>query len=278
MKKNDFKNWIKDPSKHLIMGIVNTTPDSFSDGGMLNSVGKEIDYAYKLLSQGADIIDIGGESTRPGSQKISSTEEIQRISPLIMELSNNCDCAISVDTYKSSTAKFALDNGVDIINDISGLTFDPSMANLITKYDASLVLMHIKGHPETMQQNTKYDNLIDDICTFLRNQIEFAIKMGIDKEKIIIDPGLGFGKALDDNFEIIAKLNTICDLGHPVLVGPSRKSFIGSVLKAEVSDRLEGSLAAAISSYMNGAKIVRVHDVFETKKCLQIVEKIIERY
>ena len=153
MNKNDYKNWIKDPSKHLIMGIINTTPDSFSDGGMLNSVSKEIDYAYKLLSQGADIIDIGGESTRPGSQKITSTEEIQRISPLIKELSNNCDCAISVDTYKSPTVKFALDNGVDIINDISGLTFDPSMANLIAKYDASLEQKSIREQVEPFRAN-----------------------------------------------------------------------------------------------------------------------------
>ena len=277
MKKYDFENWMKNPLKPLIMGIVNTTPDSFSDGGIHSSAGELIDFAYELIDQGADIIDIGGESTRPGSEKVSSKEEIRRISPVVKELSKNCDCAISVDTYKSSTAKFALENGVSIINDISGLTFDPSVANTVSDHNAALVLMHIKGDPKTMQDNTEYSNLIDEISSFLNSQIEFAIQKGVKREKIIVDPGIGFGKALDDNFEIIGKLSKICKLGYPVLVGPSRKSFIGSVLNADVSDRIEGSLAAACASYMNGAKIVRVHDVFQTKKCLQIIEKIIER-
>ena len=168
MKKYDFESWMKNPLKPLIMGIVNTTPDSFSDGGVHSSAGELIDFAYELIDQGADIIDIGGESTRPGAEKVSSEEEIRRISPLVKELSKNCDCAISVDTYKSSTAKFALENGVSIINDISGLTFDPSVASTVSDHNAALVLMHIKGDPKTMQDNTavSYTHLtLPTICS-----------------------------------------------------------------------------------------------------------------
>jgi len=276
MNKEKFNNWLEKPEKCLIMGIINMTPDSFSDGGNLHSTNQAIDFAYKLIDNGADIVDIGGESSRPGANPISDIEEINRISPLIEELGKNTNCLISIDTYKPTTAKFALDNGVDIINDISGLTYDSEMVDIISNFNATVVIMHMKGNPKTMQENPKYVDLINDIKDFFTNQIEIATNHDIDKKNIILDPGIGFGKGLDDNFEIIAKLKQICDMGYPVLVGPSRKSFIGETLNSPVNDRLEGSLAAASACYMNGAKIVRVHDVKETKQNLLIIEKIIE--
>ena len=276
MNELEFKNWLKNPSNCLIMGIVNTTPDSFSDGGKYNSASKAIDFAYDLLDNGADIIDIGGESSRPGAEPVSSADEIKRISPLLIELAKNTDSTISIDTYKSSTATFALDNGAHLINDISGMTHDKKMVNTISKYKAPIVIMHMKGTPKTMQLNPTYDNIINEICDFLFKQANIAISAGVSNEKIIIDPGIGFGKTLNDNYKIIAKLNQISKLGFPVLVGPSRKSFIGKTLDEPIDGRLEGSIVSAALCYNNGAKIVRVHDVEQTKKSLLIVKKIIE--
>ena len=276
MNESKFKNWLKKPSNCLIMGIVNTTPDSFSDGGKYISANKAIDFAYDLLDKGANIIDIGGESSRPGAEPISSKEEIKRISPLLIELGKNTDTTISIDTYKSSTANYALDNGAHLINDISGMTHDKKMVNIISRYKVPIVIMHMKGTPKTMQQNPTYDNIINEICDFLIKQANIAINAGVSNEKIIIDPGIGFGKTLNDNYKIIAKLKQISKLGFPVLVGPSRKSFIGETLDEPIDRRLEGSIVSAALCYKNGAKILRVHDVEETKKSLLIVEKIIE--
>lgn len=276
MNELKFKNWLKKPSNCLIMGIVNTTPDSFSDGGKYNSVNKAIDHAYDLLDNGADIIDIGGESTRPGAKPVSTADEIKRISPLIIELAKNTDSTISIDTYKSSTAIHALDNGAHLINDISGMTHDKKMVNIISRYKVPIVIMHMKGTPKTMQLNPTYNNIINEISDFLAKQANIAISAGVSNEKIIIDPGIGFGKTLNDNYKIIAKLKQISKLGFPVLVGPSRKSFIGETLNESIDGRLEGSIVSAALCYKNGAKIVRVHDVEETKKSLLIVEKIIE--
>ena len=276
MKKDKFNNWLKKPSEYLIMGIVNTTPDSFSDGGKYNSASEAIDFAYELLREGADIIDIGGESSRPGADPISAEEEIKRISPLLSELVKNTKSTVSIDTYKSSTANYALNNGAFLVNDISGLSFDKEMVDIVIRHNAPVVIMHMKGTPKTMQKNPNYDNVVDEICDFLTNQVNFAINKGVSSDKIIVDPGIGFGKTLNDNYKIIAKLNQICDLGYPVLVGPSRKSFIGATLDEPVEKRLEGSITAAAMCYHSGAKILRVHDVKETKKSLSIVKKIIE--
>ena len=276
MNEEIFKNWLKKPIDCLIMGIVNTTPDSFSDGGKFNTPIKAIDFAYDLLDQGADIIDIGGESSRPGADPVLPAEEIKRIAPLLNELVKNTDCLISVDTYKSSTATYALDNGAHLINDISGLSHDKEMVNVISRYNAPVVIMHMKGTPKNMQQNPTYNDIVTDICNFLSNQANFAIREGVSKKNIIIDPGIGFGKTLDDNYKIIAKLKQVSKLGYPVLVGPSRKSFIGLTLNEPAEKRLEGSITSAAFCYNNGAKILRVHDVKETKKSLMIVKKIIE--
>ncbi len=276
MNNKEFNTWLKKPSNCLIMGIVNTTPDSFSDGGKYNSTSKAIDFAYDLLDKGADIIDIGGESSRPGADPVSASEEIKRISPLLNELIKNTDYPISIDTYKSSTAIYALDNGAHLINDISGMTHDEKMVNVISRYNVPVVIMHMKGTPKTMQQSPNYINVVDEICEFLADRINFAINEGVSSKNIIIDPGIGFGKTLDDNYKIIAKLNQICKLGYPVLVGPSRKSFIGKTLNEPIDGRIEGSIISAALCYKNGAKIVRVHDVEETKKGLLVVKKIIE--
>ena len=276
MDASNFKNWLKAPSNCLIMGIVNTTPDSFSDGGKYSTPNKAIDFAYNLLDKGADIIDIGGESSRPGADPISFEEEIKRISPLLNELVKNTNSPISIDTYKSATANYALEKGAHLINDISGMTHDKEMVNVISKYNIPIILMHMKGTPKTMQKNPSYDNVLDEICNFLAQQASFAIKEGISKKNIIVDPGIGFGKTLNDNYKIIAKLNQICKLGYPVLVGPSKKSFIGETLNESTENRLEGSIVSAAFCYKNGAKIVRVHDVEETKRSLLIVKKIIE--
>jgi len=276
MNELKFKNWLKKPSNCLIMGIMNTTPDSFSDGGKYNSANKAIDRAYDLLDNGADIIDIGGESSRPGAKPVSAAEEIKRISPLLIELAKNTDSTISIDTYKSSTAIYALDNGAHLINDISGMTHDKKMVNIISRYKVPIVIMHMKGTPKTMQVNPTYNNIINEISDFLAKQANIAISAGVSNEKIIIDPGIGFGKTLNDNYKIIAKLKQISKLGFPVLVGPSRKSFIGETLDESIDERLEGSIVSAALCYKNGAKIVRVHDVEQTKKSLLIVKKIIE--
>ena len=276
MNELKFKNWLKKPSNCLIMGIMNTTPDSFSDGGKYNSGSKAIDRAYDLLDNGADIIDIGGESSRPGAKPVSAAEEIKRISPLLIELAKNTDSTISIDTYKSSTAIYALDNGAHLINDISGMTHDKKMVNIISRYKVPIVIMHMKGTPKTMQQNPTYENIINEISDFLVKQANIAISAGVSSDKIIIDPGIGFGKTLNDNYKIIAKLKQISKLGFPVLVGPSRKSFIGETLDESIDERLEGSIVSAALCYKNGAKIVRVHDVEQTKKSLLIVKKIIE--
>ena len=274
MDASNFKNWLKAPSNCLIMGIVNTTPDSFSDGGKYSTPNKAIDFAYNLLDKGADIIDIGGESSRPGADPISFEEEIKRISPLLNELVKNTNSPISIDTYKSATANYALEKGAHLINDISGMTHDKEMVNVISKYNIPIILMHMKGTPKTMQKNPSYDNVLDEICNFLAQQASFAIKEGISKKNIIVDPGIGFGKTLDDNYKIIAKLKQIRKLGYPVLVGPSRKSFIGKTLDVDENNRIEGTIVSNVIALERGCKIFRVHDIVETKRALIIANKI----
>ncbi len=256
----------------LIMGILNITPDSFSDGGKYFDKDKAYRHAVEMLDAGADMIDIGGESTRPGSTPVSIDEEWQRISGVINRLLNSEQCIISVDTYKSEVARRALDIGAHIINDISGLTFDPAMAEVVTKFQVPIILMHIKGTPHDMQKNPSYQNLMEEIYSFLEGQCQFARENGIDQ--IIVDPGIGFGKRPGDNYEIIRRLGEFKALGYPVLLGASRKSFIGFGLKDSRKDRTIGSITSLIYGLLNGAKIVRVHDVEETKQALQIVESI----
>jgi len=256
------------------MGILNLTPDSFSDGGDYDAIQKALDHTMKMIESGADIIDIGGESTRPGSKAISINEEIDRTIPVIEEIRKISDCVISIDSYKSEVVKAALNANANIANDISGLTFDENMVKLISEKQVPLIIMHMKGKPLDMQKNPSYNNLIEEICNYFSKQILLANSAGIDSQNIILDPGIGFGKRVEDNFEIIRELQQICAMGLPVLIGTSRKSFIGETLSVPTADRIEGTMATITASLMNGAKIVRVHDIKETQRTVTISEKI----
>ncbi|MBU2464032.1 MAG: dihydropteroate synthase, partial [Candidatus Edwardsbacteria bacterium] len=215
--------------KPLIMGILNLTPDSFSDGGRFNTTDKALVQAIKMIEQGADIIDIGGESTRPGADKVSVEEEIARVVPVIEALAKKSDIPISIDTYKSEVARRSLEAGVSIINDISGLRFDQNMAGVAAEFKAGLVLMHIKGTPEDMQKDPQYDDLLDEIKKYLKDSIKIALEAGVERSAIAIDPGIGFGKTVEHNLSLIKNLTYFKDLDCPIVIGASRKSFIGKL-------------------------------------------------
>tara|TARA_B100000315_G_scaffold41844_1_gene36737 strand:- start:6740 stop:7531 length:792 start_codon:yes stop_codon:yes gene_type:complete len=256
------------------MGILNVTPDSFSDGGKFIHLDKALSQAQYMEKNGADIIDIGGESTRPGAISVSVKEEINRTIPVIEEIRKISNISISIDTYKSEVAEKALLAGADFINDISGFTFDSRMMEIVKKFDVPVVLMHIKGTPQDMQTNPTYIDVIKDLLEFFSFQINKALDFGIKKVQIIIDPGIGFGKQLNDNFILIRRLKEFSELGFPILIGPSRKSFIGLTLDSPPEYRLEGTLAAVSAGILNGASIVRVHDVKEVKRTVIITDKI----
>lgn len=260
-----------------IMGILNLTPDSFYDGGRYLEPEKAVRQAEKMVEKGADIIDIGAESTRPGANPIPLEEELSRLLPVLQSIRPELDVPISVDTYKSEVAKRVLDMGADMINDISGLHFDPDMPGVISKFNAGCVLMHIKGKPKDMQKNPQYTDLMTEIISYLRDSLEIVKKAGIDINKTILDPGIGFGKRIEDNLVIIRRLSELKSLGRPILIGVSRKSFIGHTLELPVEDRLEGSLASAVLAIVNGASILRVHDVEETKRAVRMADAILGR-
>ena len=274
MNNIQFNSWLKMPSHTLIMGILNLTPDSFSDGGQFSDKNQATDYALKMIEDGADMIDIGGESTRPGAEPVSLDEELKRTIPIIKSIRQRSDCLISIDTYKSPVAEAALDVGANLVNDISGLTFDEKMIDIVIARKVPVILMHMKGTPRSMQVDPHYDNVIEEICEFFKRKVKSAKNSGILDNMIILDPGIGFGKRLEDNFEIIRELKQICAMGYPILLGPSRKSFIGASLNLPVEDRLEGTLASITAGIMNGANIIRVHDVKETLRAVKIIEKI----
>lgn len=258
----------------LLMGILNVTPDSFSDGGLFFDTEKAISQALRMVEEGADIIDVGGESTRPGSKPLELEEELHRVIPVIESLAKKIDLPISIDTYKSAVAKSAIEAGAQIINDISGLHFDPTLANVAAKEDTPLILMHIRGTPETMQKNVHYDSLFSEILRSLRNSVQMAESAGVDPQQIIIDPGIGFGKTVDDNLMIIKKLQEFRVLGKPILLGTSRKTFIGKILKADPGGRLEGTISSIAIGVVNGAHIIRSHDVLEAKKAISIADAV----
>ena len=252
------------------------TPDSFSDGGKFNKVNIAVDHALKMIDNGAHIIDIGGESTRPGSLPVPEDEECERILPIIESIKKmNSKITISVDTYKASVAKKAIEAGADMVNDISGLTFDPDMLPLLSGKDIPVIIMHINGNPKTMQKKPNYQDLIKEIKIFLNHQSKLAVEGGINDNHIILDPGIGFGKTFEHNFTLLRRLDEICSLGYPVMIGPSRKAFIGDTLDLPTDDRIEGTLATVVAGIMNGAKIVRVHDVKEVNRVVKITEKIL---
>ena len=266
------------------MGILNVTPDSFSDGGKFNSRKTALSHAKLMEKQGADIIDIGGESTRPFSKKITIKEEMDRVIPIVEELINEIQIPLSIDTYKSKIAKRTIEIGVSMVNDITALRGDKKMASIVSEKNIPICLMHMKGKPHNMQLNPNYNKrVIDEIHKFFQNRIEFSRSMGIKKNNLIIDPGIGFGKrtgkGIEDNCKIIHNLSKLKDFNLPILIGASRKTFIGNIIeknkKLPISNRFEGSLAAACIAAYNGANIIRTHDVEETRKCLDIVDCIL---
>jgi dihydropteroate synthase len=261
--------------KTLLMGVLNVTPDSFSDGGLFLEREKAVARGLKMVEEGADLIDVGGESTRPGSKPLPLEEELRRILPVIESLARKTDVPISIDTYKSPVAKEAIRAGAALINDISGLHFDPDLAGVAAKEKVPLILMHIRGTPETMQTDIHYDSLLSEILQSLKESIQKAERAGVDPDQVIIDPGIGFGKTSEHNLLILKHLSEFRVLGKPLLLGTSRKSFIGKILDAEdVSERLEGTLASIAIGVLNGAHIVRCHDVREAKKAIAVADAI----
>jgi len=262
-------------SRTHIMGALNVTPDSFSDGGKFFKLEDAVRQGMKMIEEGADIIDVGGESTRPGSDPVPTEEELSRVIPVIGSLSKKIDVLISIDTYKAEVAKQALDAGAQMINEISALRFDPEMKKIASEYKVPINLMHIKGTPKNMQKDPSYEDVMGEITEYLKQSIEIAQDAGIDPKKIIIDPGIGFGKRLEDNLNILKNLKKFCILNCPILIGCSRKSFIGKILDLPVEERLEGSLAALAVAVMNGANIIRVHDVKESRRVAKLVDAIL---
>ena len=263
-----------DFSRTYIMGVLNVTPDSFSDGGKYFSVESAVRRGMEMVEEGADIIDVGGESTRPNSESISVEEELRRTIPVIEQLAKRIDVPISIDTTKSKVAEESLNVGATIVNDISGLTFDEEIISVVAKAKASLVVMHIQGNPKTMQQNPHYENVVEEVKGFLSNAVSKAKANGISQ--IFIDPGIGFGKTMGHNLLLLKNLNEFTSLGHPILVGASRKSFIGKLTNELYTDkRLEGTAASIAISIANGANVVRVHDVKEMKKVVQVTDAIV---
>lgn len=262
----------------LLMGILNITPDSFYDGGYYFEKEKAYKRVETIVSEGAHIIDVGGMSTRPGSLPVDVDEEIKRIIPVIEYISKNHDILISADTYRAEVARRAIASGAHIINDISGLSMDAGMAEVVGKNNVSLVIMHIKGTPENMQKNPEYVDVLDEIYDYIEDKANTAISSGVKHDKIIVDPGIGFGKTTEHNLEILNKVREFKMLGYPVLIGVSRKSFIGNLLNLPVEERLEGSLAAAVYLVIGGVNILRVHDVKETVRAVKIAKSIVNGF
>lgn len=263
--------------KTYVMGILNLTPDSFSDGGKFLDVQVALDQAKQMLSAGADIIDIGGESTRPGSDPVSAAEEIERVLPVIEQLKKEAQAPVSIDTTKAAVAEAAIKAGVDMVNDISGLRFDPDMARVVAEANLPVCLMHIKGQPKNMQQKPVYTDVMEEVINYLSEGLAIAQKAGILLEKIIVDPGIGFGKTVEHNLEILRRLRELKALGRPVLIGTSRKSLIGQVLGLPVDQRLEGTAATVALSIVNGADIIRVHDVKAMSRVAKMTDAIVRR-
>lgn len=260
--------------KTLIIGILNLTPDSFSDGGKYNNLESALIKAKKIENSGADIIDIGAESSRPYSDRISAEEEKRRLLPVLKEILKVTTLPISIDSYKSSVVRAALKEGASIVNDISGLRFDNKMAETAKKFSAPVIIMHIQNRPENMQDNPSYQNLIFEIKKYLWDSIKIAKEVGIADSSIIIDPGIGFGKSQIDNLKILNRLESFKELNYPILIGTSRKSLIKYVNKNEVDEKLFGTAATVAASIINGANIVRVHDVAEIKKVALMIDAI----
>jgi dihydropteroate synthase len=261
-----------------LMGIVNVTPDSFSDGGLFLDAEDAVAHGRALAAEGADILDVGGESTRPGAEAVSAQEELMRVEPVVAALAGHDGpgVPVSIDTSKRAVAEAALDAGAAIVNDVTALRADPDLATLCAERGCEVVLMHMLGDPRTMQDDPRYDDVVDDVKAFLAARIEFATSQGVAEERIWVDPGIGFGKTGDHNLELLRRLAELRELGRPIVVGTSRKSFIGKLTGAPVEKRLGGSVASNVLAYANGADVLRVHDVRPLREALTTAAAILD--
>ena len=257
------------------MGIVNVTPDSFSDGGRFLDPERAIAHGRRLVAQGADILDIGGESTRPGAQAVSAEDELGRVEPVVEGLAGTAP--VSIDTSKASVAAAALDRGAEIVNDVTALRADPDLAGLCAERGCTVVLMHMLGSPRTMQDDPRYEDVVDEVRRFLAGRVEAAVSAGVAEERIWVDPGIGFGKTVEHNLELLRRLGEIATLGRPVVIGSSRKRFLGEITGREIGERLGGTIASNVLALAAGADVFRVHDVAEAREALDAAEAILGR-
>jgi dihydropteroate synthase len=258
-----------------LMGIVNVTPDSFSDGGRFLAPERAIEHARRLVAEGAELLDIGGESTRPGARAVSAEEELERVAPVLAGL-GDVDAAVSIDTSKAAVAESALEAGAEIVNDVTALRHDPALASVCAERGCVVVLMHMQGTPRTMQENPTYADVVDDVKAFLAERMQFATTEGITEDLIWIDPGIGFGKTVAHNLELLRRLGELRDLGRPIVVGTSRKRFIGTLTGREVDDRLGGTIASNVIALRSGADVLRVHDVAEVRQAAIVTEAVLQ--
>jgi dihydropteroate synthase len=259
-----------------LMGIVNVTPDSFSDGGLFLKPEGAIEHARRLVDEGADLLDVGGESTRPGARGVSAGEELERVQPVLEGL-RDAGAPLSIDTSKVAVAEVALDTGAGMVNDVTALRSEPELAALCAERDCGLVLMHMQGTPRTMQEAPRYGDVVDDVKAFLAERIEFATSEGVAEGRIWIDPGIGFGKTVEHNLELLRRIGELGELARPIVVGASRKSFLGKLTGREVGDRLGGTIASNVLALLGGAEVFRVHEVAEVRQALDVAEVILGR-
>ncbi len=266
------------PTHHRVrlMGIVNVTPDSFSDGGLFLRPERAIEHGRRLVDEGADLLDVGGESTRPGARGVSADEELERVEPVLEGLRDG-GAPISIDTSKVAVAEVALDAGAEMVNDVTALRSEPELAALCAERGCGLVLMHMQGTPRTMQEAPRYGDVVDDVKGFLAERIEFATAEGVAEERIWIDPGIGFGKTVEHNLELLRRIGELGELARPIVVGTSRKSFLGKLTGREVGDRLGGTIASNVLALLGGAEVFRVHEVAEVRQALDVAEVILGR-
>jgi dihydropteroate synthase len=257
------------------MGIVNVTPDSFSDGGQYLTCSTAVQHALRLVADGARIIDIGGESTRPGAQPVAQPDELNRVVPVVEQLARQSGVLISIDTTKAAVARAALDAGAHAVNDISGLTFDPAMPAVCAAARAGVICMHIRGTPRTMQEDPRYDDVVAEVCRFLRDRLDVLERLGIGREQVVIDPGIGFGKTAAHNLKLLRNIGQMRALGRPVCIGHSRKRFLEKLLGRPVDERLFGSVGVSIAAALQGAEVLRVHDVAATRDALVACQAIL---
>jgi len=259
-----------------LMGIVNVTPDSFSDGGEFLDPQRAIAHGRELAAEGADVLDIGGESTRPGADAVTAEEELARVGPVVEALAARDGPPVSIDTSKRAVAEAALAAGAAMVNDVTALRAEPDLAGLCAQRECEVVLMHMLGDPRTMQENPTYDDVVDDVKAFLAERIEFAVAEGIDEERIWVDPGIGFGKTVEHNLELHRRLGELAELGRPIAFGSSRKSFLGKLTGAEAHGRLGGTIASNVIAYANGARMLRIHDVGPVAQALRVADAILD--